>query len=119
MTSMQSARKWLPVLALLLLCSCTGPVTRKEARSFVPSFDGNAQDSGVKAVVPEGFLISEAAKVRYDLLVGKYGAKELPPVVVGDGLTRTNGGWVIDREHMVKWGVFASKDRQAPLPAPP
>jgi hypothetical protein len=104
-----SAKIWLTsLLAGLLLAACTGPVIPRPTHDTVPSYDGNAQNSGFLGFLPSGgAVITPRAKAKYDGLVGLYGAREIPPVKLGDGLQSfTNGTWIIDAEHLVDFQVW-------------
>lgn len=53
-----------------------------------PSWDENTQNSGIIEHVPgKGFLITPKALARYQSLVGLLGAREIPPILPGDGVT--------------------------------
>src|SRR3954452_19592852 len=92
-------------LALLLLIGCTTTVTPDAVRDHQASFDGNAQNSGLIAELPDrSCVITPHARERYNALIEKFGARFTPPLVRDAGITATiTNTFVIDAEHFTKF----------------
>lgn len=115
---MKSAKTLLnSLLVSLVLAGCT--IIPHRVKDRVPSFDGNAQDSGLKSQTADGsFLISAAARDRYNSLIAVYGGNTnyfVPPLTFDAGITPTGTNlFLMDRQHMVDFGVLKYLHDSAP-----
>ena len=110
---------WLYVVAITLCSvSCSTTVAPRSAFDTVASFDGGVQNSGFIGFADDGSgVITQHAKDRYNALVGIYGNKFLPVLVTDDGVrSHTNGTYLIDAEHLVKFGTMNQWRRDGVAP---
>lgn len=128
------------VLALLALGCTVTPLTVKDKQA---SFDGNEQNSGVLGTnqASGGYYITEKARERYNGLTEIYGGYFIPPNKQDDGINilskdalvgeviligppkktdfvETNR-FLIDKEHMVRFGMMSSWKRTNRAPYKP
>ena len=103
---MRSASAWRVLwcsLAVLVAVGCAN-VTPESREAEVASWDGNAQDSGIKDFRPDGVAISDGALAIYSSLVKRYGADLTPPVAVGYGVSAlAPGRWLLTYEALSIW----------------
>ena len=76
-----------------------------------PSWDENTQNSGIiEYVEGKGFLITNKALTRYQSLVALLGAKEIPPILPGEGVTIEPSGKIyLTSEAAVHFVVLSDK----------
>ena len=76
-----------------------------------PSWDENTQNSGIiDFIAGKGFLITSKALARYQSLVGLLGAREIPPILPGEGVTIEDDGKVyLTSEAAVHFVVLSDK----------
>ena len=76
-----------------------------------PSWDENTQNSGIiEYVEGKGFLITNKALARYQSLVALLGAKEIPPILPGEGVTIEPSGKIyLTSEAAVHFVVLSDK----------
>jgi hypothetical protein len=76
-----------------------------------PSWDENTQNSGIiEYVEGKGFLITNKALTRYESLVALLGAKEIPPILLGEGVTIEPSGKIyLTSEAAVHFVVLSDK----------
>jgi hypothetical protein len=97
---MKFAKLLLSIIVISVFIGCAHTVVpTTEVRNSTASYDGNDKNSGIVSTCPGGFVVTDKFLARYDVLAEKYGAKFVPKVKKGDGVT----GHVIDSEHMVKF----------------
>lgn len=98
---------------------CSTTVAPRSATDIVASFDGNQQNSGFIGYTADGCgIITPRAKDRYNALIGVYGNKFLPVLVPDEGTKAyTNGTYLIDAEHLVKFGTMNQWRRDGVAPA--
>jgi len=111
---------WLYVVALTFCSvSCSTTVAPRAANDVVASFDGGVQNSGFIGFTEDGSgVITQHAKDRYNGLIGIYGNKFIPVLVTDEGVNAyTNGTYLIDAEHLVKFGTMNQwrRDGVAPM----
>ena len=108
------------ILGLIIwaLLGCT--IAPRPVPAQAVAFSGNTQDAGVTGPAPNGagYLITDAGRARYEELIAEgYGKAMTPPLKPHDGLSElSTGGWVIDKEHLVDWGIMATAKRSGLLP---
>lgn len=120
-------REWLTLVVFVALVAyivagvvgCT--VTPATVAATGASFDGNAKDSGFKGWAPDGSgILSPTARDRYVALVKLYGGAFVPVLRPGDGLReQPDGTWLIDKEHLTRFGEMAALGRMGAAPQPP
>lgn len=100
----------------VLNTGCT--VTPAAVDAKAPSFDGNSQDSGFKGWAPDGSgILSPAAHARYVALVHAYGAAFTPALAPETGCrAQPDGTWLIDKEHLARFGEMAAMARRGDAP---
>ena len=76
-----------------------------------PSWDENTQNSGIiEYVEGKGFLITNKALTRYESLIALLGAKEIPPILPGEGVTiEASGKIYLTSEAAVHFVVLSDK----------
>lgn len=108
---------WIAVTWLLMvgLSGCTATVTPTPVRAAQAGFSGDTPAAGL-SVTPKGPEIDQNDRLRYNALVDLYGDSKwswgvprfIPPVRRDAGLTQApDGGWLIDKEHFVDFGLMA------------
>jgi hypothetical protein len=96
----------------LAISGCT--ITPRVVASPAPSWDGNEQNSGIIAVLPDGYLVTFNYRKRYNKLIELYGSKFVPALQQDDGIIRVRtDGVVIDREHAGKMALMSTWARSA------
>ena len=96
-----NARLIILAVVLALASGCSNTVTPDRVTSAAPSFDGNEQTSGVLSINPNGAVVTDHFRFRYNALVSTYGRDFTPPLKADAGLTAmTAGRWLIDRQHL-------------------
>lgn len=98
-----SVAAFLFICLLIAVAGCGSTVTPNQVEASAPSFDGNAQNSGIIAIVPGGRLVTQHFRDRYDALVEYYGRDFTPPIKPREGFTPSGSDWVIDLAHYVKF----------------
>lgn len=94
-------------MAVLLCCSCTSTVTSHRVVDTVASFDGNVQTSGLLGFTADGSgILTPHARDRYNALVQVYGKRFAPALQLDAGVTRSGSIYLIDAEHLVKFGTM-------------
>lgn len=100
----------LTLLALTGLSSgCTRTIIPPSVRDSGASFDGGQKDSGFRGWYTNSngavfAVMSPKAHDRYNALVSKFGNQYPVPLKNNDGTQSfTNGTWLIDSEHDVKF----------------
>lgn len=101
------------VLATVLISAC-GTVTQKTNESRLPSYDGNARNSGILALAPGGGrIVTPHYHDRYNALIDLYGDQFDPPLKHDEGIavnakslsdSSEMNSWIIDKEHHIKMG---------------
>lgn len=98
------------LLVLSLATGCT--VAPKPVDSHLPSFDGNAMNSGVLSVGPAGYVITLGARDRYLALVAIYGSRFKPALTGSEGIAaNVDNTFTIDRQHMVDFVQMSTWNR--------
>ncbi len=118
--------KYLLIISLLL-CSCksTNNVEKNEPSVQIvqgvpeiikytePSFDNNEQNSGIIDFIPDlGWIITEKAAARYNLLINKFGGDFVPPILPNFGLSiiyNPDKKIILTQEAMVKFAIMNQK----------
>lgn len=101
------------LIVWVLLAGCTvAPVLVK---SSTPSWDGASQNSGVIAIVPDGFNVTAHWRDRYNALAAIYGKSFVPPIVQDAGITpSTNGTFIAVNETVADFGRMNSLYKSKP-----
>ena len=81
-------------LGIFLFGGCS-TVTQAPVKSQSASWDGNAQNSGILAKVPAGYIVTPTFRARYNSLITIYGRSKTkdgspiftPPLAVDSGIT--------------------------------
>ena len=78
----------LSLLILGLFAGCASTVTPEPVPiTSEIAFDGSEQNAGIVAVQADGsFVVTDRVRARYNILIGEYGAKFLPPLTPDAGL---------------------------------
>lgn len=78
----------LSLLILGLFAGCASTVTPEPVPiTSEIAFDGAEQNAGIVAVQADGsFVVTDRVRARYNILIGEYGAKFLPPLTPDAGL---------------------------------
>jgi hypothetical protein len=80
------------IFLLILVPSCTTTVIPTQVKSNTASFDSGVQNSGFIQFNADGSAaITPHARDRYNLLIGKYSKKFLPPLKKDDGVSE----WIV------------------------
>lgn len=96
-----NARLLILVVVLALASGCANTVAPDRIAAGVPSFDGNEQTSGVLSINPNGAVVTDHFRYRYNGLVKTYGRDFTPPLKADAGIIAiTKGRWLIDRQHL-------------------
>jgi hypothetical protein len=91
----------LSVIFWLSLAGCANTVTPDRIAAGAPSWDGNEQTSGVLSLNPNGFVVTDHFRFRYNGLIATYGRDFTPPLKADAGIiAMTSGRWLIDRQHL-------------------
>jgi hypothetical protein len=93
------------ILAAIALTACNSTVRPALVEPAQASYDGNEQNSGILGADPAGggYLITAHARDRYNALVETYGRDFAPALTRDAGISKTEGGYVITREYLVKF----------------
>jgi hypothetical protein len=95
------------ILNFLLVAGCS-TVAPKNIKSSIPSFDGNIQNSGIVAFLPDGGIeITPSKRDQYIALVADYGDQFVPSLKQSPEMgihLLTDGNYEIDSEHVVDFG---------------
>lgn len=114
---------WLCAALVVAAMNGCGTVAPDLVRDRQPSWDGGAQNSGIIALRPDrSALITKHLVDRYLALVQLgYGRDFVPPILpttTNDKVFRAPPGvhnegtnWVIDAEHLVKFGVMNERQK--------
>lgn len=105
--------KFLATFSLVIVCGCT--VTPVIVKPSSPSFDGANQNSGVIGLDSAGnAIITPSKRDRYNgLILSGYGTNFIPHLILDAGITpTTTNTFLIDPEHLVKFGVMEWHRRQ-------
>ena len=91
-------------LVLALASGCANTVAPERVNATAPSFDGNEQTSGVISINPNGAVVTDHFRFRYNALVSTYGKDFTPPLKADAGIiVITKGRWLIDRQHLAQF----------------
>ena len=105
--------------ALVAVTAC-GTVTPAIVAAKQPSYDGNEQTSGVLAQLPEGIVVTNHLRLRYNALIATYGRDFTPELTRDDGmLERPDGSWLVDRGHFVQFLDMVAWQRSGLKPVNP
>ena len=105
--------------ALVAVTAC-GTVAPSIVAAKQPSWDGNEQTSGVLAQLPEGIVVTNHLRLRYNALITTYGRDFTPELTRDEGfLQRPDGSWLIDRAHFIKFLDMAAWQRSGFKPVNP
>ncbi len=101
-------KRWLclGVLTVITLSGggCTSTVVPRPIEKSAPSFSGAQANSGLVGTNGPGwFVITPAARDRYNGLVKLYGRYYVPPLKRDAGLVTTGALYQIDGEHLSKF----------------
>ncbi len=102
----------------LLLAGCSLTVIPKQVHEKQASFDGNIQNSGIIARLPDGsWEVTPSFHERYRGLTASFGKRFNPPVQADDGIKLYDSGpnYAIDSQHMVYFNTM-NQWRKAELP---
>ena len=106
------------VISALVIGACT--VAPPVLKDQVPSFDGGVQNSGFLGFTNGMGLITVTARMRYNLLIERYGNQFIPPLEHDAGIFTNVPGqsYFIDKQHLVD---FATMNRwsKSGVPAVP
>ena len=115
----------LAAFAYLILIGCT-TVRQAPAKSAAPSYDGNAQNSGILSeTATGGYIITAHFRDRYNALVAIYGRSKLgdgapifsPALRKDDGLfAEGDGTWIMDKQHMEDMVTLSDLKRRGAKP---
>ena len=99
-----NARLIILAVVLALASGCSNTVTPDRVTSAAPSFDGNEQTSGVLSINPNGAVVTDHFRYRYNGLIETYGHDFTPPLKADAGIiVITKGRWLIDRQHLAQF----------------
>lgn len=112
---MKFAKTLLVSLTLAFLVACT--VIPGTPRAKVASWDGNEQNSGLIAVLPDrSGIITSRAEARYTTLAYEYGSRFSPPAQGNEAVPYTNSATVytfkLDAEHLANFGIMSMWKRK-------
>jgi hypothetical protein len=93
-------------IVALLICAltpgCTTTVIPQPVEAREASFDGATQNSGIIMSTENGFVITDTARARYNLLIATYGRDFLPPLKPDGGVQPIGDDrWLLSKQGMV------------------
>lgn len=78
-----------------------------------PSFDNNEQNSGIIDFIPEkGWIITQNAANRYNILIKKYGQELSPPISENFGLSKGDDNFfILNQQGMINFALLNQKHK--------
>lgn len=103
------------ILLVLIFCSCTSTVRPKVVESKAPSWDGNAQNSGLIGFDANGnAIITPRAEARYFYLCELYGWKFHPPACGAETILTSSNTFLLDPQHLSEFATMNRWLKEAP-----